>query len=586
MEMYPYYIGYIIILLASSVIGFLLLIRVWSLRSIPGTYGLMLAVGCVIEWSLTYMMEIFSSTIAEKILWAKLEYFGISYVVLGMFIFTMHYSGHGDWLTSTRTALLAIIASAGFIFALTNEWHYQIWSTIQLTNNLPFGPLDVRHGTLFPFLVIFQYVLIAVITVAFFQIAIHAQNLYQSQSRIMLTGMLFPWLANFMYITGLNPFPSLDLTPIALTLTNLFLSISFLRYRFMDLRPIAHDSVFNAMKDGVVVLDNKERIVDINPVGTFIFQNMRDLLGREITTLLPNWNEWQSSNPHGEISQEISIELAGGLLTFSLHTTSVLDQRGKRNGRILLISDITEQKQAREQIMEASRLKSQLLANLGHDLRSPLGAIIGYAEMLKDGSFGPMSENQEKAAAEILDGANQLLSFINNLVGQAQIETGRIILREYPFNVDEIVGPLLSTLNFHAHKKGLTLVEYIDPTLPKKQVGDQFWLRQIVMNLVHNAVKFTEKGSVTIRFIKRGKDYWAIQVIDTGIGIPLEAQKRVFEAFEQVNSMENSKQSGFGLGLSIVAKLTSIMNGKIEMESDAGKGCTFTVVLPLKEPIK
>jgi signal transduction histidine kinase len=257
-----------------------------------------------------------------------------------------------------------------------------------------------------------------------------------------------------------------------------------------------------------------------------------------------------------------------------------------RSGRILLINDITEQKQAQKQMMEASRLKSQLLANLGHDLRSPLGAIIGYAEMLKDGSFGPMSENQIKASSEILDGANQLLSFINNLVGQAQIETGKIILREYPFDVDEVVGPLLSTLNFHARKKGLILAEYIDPALPKRLVGDQFWLRQIVMNLVHNAVKFTEKGSVTARFVKRGMDYWAIQVIDTGIGIPQEAQKRVFEAFEQVNSMENSKQNGFGLGLSIVAKLTSIMNGKIELESEAGKGCTFTVILPLKESIE
>jgi signal transduction histidine kinase len=126
-------------------------------------------------------------------------------------------------------------------------------------------------------------------------------------------------------------------------------------------------------------------------------------------------------------------------------------------------------------------------------------------------------------------------------------------------------------------------VEYIDPALSKKLIGDQFWLRQIVMNLVHNAVKFTEKGSVTVRFVKREKEHWAIQVIDTGIGIPQEAQKRVFEAFEQVNSMESSKQSGFGLGLSIVAKLTSIMNGKIELKSEAGKGCTFTIVLPLKE---
>jgi PAS domain S-box-containing protein len=583
MELYPYYIGYIVILLAGSLMGILLLMRIWGVRIIPGAYGLMLAVGCVVEWSLTYAMEIFSTNLAEKILWAKLEFFGISYVTLGMFIFTMHYSGHGSWLTRTRTALLAIIASLNFMFALTNEWHHQIWTSIELTNGLPFGPLNLQHGTMFNVLVIFQYVLITAVTVLFFQIAGRSQSLYRSQSRIMLIGMSFPWLANFMYVTRLNPYPFLDLTPIALTLTNLFISISFLRYRFMDLRPIAHNSVFNAIKDGVVVLDNKERIVDINPVGTFIFQNTSELLGREIKTLLPQWNEWQASNQHREINHEIVVELAGEPLTFSLRTTSVVDQRGKRTGRVLLVSDITEQKKAQRQIMEASRLKSQLLANLGHDLRSPLGAIIGYAEMLKDGSFGPMTENQVKASSEILDGANQLLSFINNLVGQAQIETGKIVLREYPFDVNEVVGPLLSTLNFHAHKKGLKLIEYIDPSLPPKLVGDQFWLRQIVMNLVHNAVKFTEKGSVTVRFMKQDSSYWSIQVIDTGIGIPPEAQKRVFEAFEQVDSMENSKQSGFGLGLSIVAKLTSIMNGKIELESEEGKGCTFRVILPLKE---
>ena len=586
MEIYPYYIGYIIILLVSSLIGFLLLIRIWGLRSVPGAYGLMLAVGSVIEWSLTYVMEIFSTDMAEKILWGKLEFFGISYVTLGMFIFAMHYSGRGDWLTSKRTALLAAIASIGFIAALTNEWHHQIWSEIQFTNGLPFGPLDLKHGTLFFFFVAFLYVLIMVITIIFFQITTRGQSLYRSQARIMLIGMSFPWLANLLYVAGWAPFPALDLTPLALTLTITALSTGFLRYNFMDLRPIAHDSVFNAMKDGVVVLDFKERIVDINPVGTFIFQDTGDLLGREIKSLLPNWTEWQAANPRGEINQEVSFKLADDPLTFRLRTTSVVDSRGKRNGRVLLISDITEQKQAHEQMIEASRLKSQLLASFGHDLRSPLGAIIGYAEMLKDGSFGPMSENQEKASSEILDGANQLLSFINNLVGQAQIETGKIVLREYPFDVDEVVGPLLSTLNFHAHKKGLTLIEYIDPALPKKLVGDQFWLRQIVMNLVHNAVKFTEKGSVTVRFIRRGQDHWAIQVIDTGVGIPPEAQKRVFEAFEQVNSMENSKQSGFGLGLSIVAKLTSIMNGKIELKSEAGKGCTFTVVLPLKESVE
>ena len=159
MEMFPYYIGYIIILLASSVIGFLLLIRVWEFRAIPGTYGLMLAIGCSIEWSLTYAMEIFSTNIADKIMWAKLEYLGISFVVLGWFIFTVHYSGHGSWLTPARTALLATISASSFILALSNEWHRQIWSTIQFSNSLPFGPLDISHGTVFFVLVIYQYVL-------------------------------------------------------------------------------------------------------------------------------------------------------------------------------------------------------------------------------------------------------------------------------------------------------------------------------------------------------------------------------------------------------------------------------------------
>jgi PAS domain S-box-containing protein len=350
----------------------------------------------------------------------------------------------------------------------------------------------------------------------------------------------------------------------------------------MDLHPIAHDSVFNAMQDGVIVLDYKEHIVDANPVASLIFQDKGNFIGREVQSLFPKWAEWQTEFSRSEIHQELHLDLSGEKLTFSLRTTSIFGSNGARSGRVLLISDITTQKRAEEEMMSASRMKSQLIANLGHDLRSPLGAIIGYAEMLKDGSFGVMSANQEKASSEILDASNQLLSFINNIVGQAQIETGKIILREYPFDVEEVIGPLLATLNFHATKKGITLIEYVDPELPKKIIGDQFWLRQIVMNLVHNAVKYTNEGSVTVRFIKLEEKNWAIQVMDTGVGIPEEAQKRVFEAFEQVDSVENSNQNGFGLGLSIVAKLTSIMNGRIELNSELNRGSTFTVIIPLK----
>ena len=584
MHLYPSYIAYVIILVGSSIVSCLLLFRIWTLRSTPGAYGLMISVASVAEWSLTYIMEITQTELAEKIFWAKLEFLGISFVAIGMFIFAMYFSGRGAWLNYPRAILLLTPAFLGFILALTNESHHQIWTDIRFTNGLPFGPLDLTHGLGFFLLTAYLYVLLLLTTISFLQVAIRRQGLYSYQARIMLAGMFFPWAANLVYIGGLSPFPTVDLTPLALTFANVAISISFLRYRFMDIQPVAHSSVFNAIEDGVIVLDYKERIADINPVGTFIFQDKGNLLGREIGSLFPSWNEWKSENPAGEVKQEVALELGADKLTFSLRTTSLSDRNGKRTGRVLLISDITEIKRAQEQSMEASRLKTQLLASVGHDLRAPLSAIVGYAEMMHDGSLGKVTADQEKASAEILDSANQLLSFINNLVGQAQIETGKVVLREFPFDVGEIIGPLMSTLNFHAHKKGLLFTQHIDPGLPLKIIGDQFWLRQIVLNLVNNAVKFTEKGTVAVRFLRHGENCWAIQVTDTGIGIPVEARKRVFEAFEQVKNPEMLKQSGFGLGLSIVAQLASIMNGTIELESEINRGSKFMVVLPLKVP--
>jgi len=113
----------------------------------------------------------------------------------------------------------------------------------------------------------------------------------------------------------------------------------------------------------------------------------------------------------------------------------------------------------------------------------------------------------------------QSIAFVHQQSGrQAQIETGKIVLREFPFDVEEIIGPLMSTLNFHAHKKGLLFTQYIEPDLPPKIVGDQFWLRQIVLNLVNNAVKFTEKGSVNVRFLRQGESHWQsrLQIPESG----------------------------------------------------------------------
>ena len=239
--------------------------------------------------------------------------------------------------------------------------------------------------------------------------------------------------------------------------------------------------------------------------------------------------------------------------------------------------------QTRDQALEASRLKSQLLANVSHDLRSPLGAVMGYTEMLQEGVYGSLTEPQLTATANVIKSADQLLSFINNLLGQAQIESGKVVLNITSFTPAELFDTIKSTSTALAHTKGLDLVSEIAPNVPATLSGDPYWLRQILVNLVNNAIKFTQQGTVRVYIYRTDDTQWAMQVSDTGCGIPAEAQAYIFDAFRQVDGTATRKQhTGSGLGLSIVNQLTTLMNGRITLTSQEGQGSTFTVLLPLE----
>jgi signal transduction histidine kinase len=279
----------------------------------------------------------------------------------------------------------------------------------------------------------------------------------------------------------------------------------------------------------------------------------------------------------------------GTLYSEEMTITPLVRPDGSITHFIAIKQDITIRKeaetalqQAHDEAVQANRLKTQLLANVSHDLRTPLGAIIGYGEMLQSGVFGQLNEGQAQASREILDSANQLLTFINNLIGQAQLETGRIILHARPFEPLKIVEEVYATAHYHVAKKGLNLTYEIDPGLPKPLAGDDYWLKQILLNLVNNAVKFTDKGSITTRIFAPDRNHWAMQVADNGIGIPKENQEMIFSPFQQVDGSPTRRRGGSGLGLSIVKQLAEAMGGEVSVESRPGEGSKFTVVLPIR----
>lgn len=232
--------------------------------------------------------------------------------------------------------------------------------------------------------------------------------------------------------------------------------------------------------------------------------------------------------------------------------------------------------------------KTQLLAGLSHDIRTPLASVLGFTEMLQGGVYGALTPEQQGALQNISRNAEQLLNFVNNMLGQAQLESGELVVHTKPVLPAVLLSSVEGLVSSAADLKGLSFSALLDPRLPGMLLGDPFWLRQILLNLLMNAVKFTKQGQVSARLSLVDAAYWQIEVSDTGPGIPREKQSLIFEPFRQANGSqrETAVPRGSGLGLAIVKEVTERMNGRVTVSSSPGSGSTFVVTLPLLIPQK
>jgi signal transduction histidine kinase len=226
-------------------------------------------------------------------------------------------------------------------------------------------------------------------------------------------------------------------------------------------------------------------------------------------------------------------------------------------------------------------MKSAFVSVTSHELRTPLNAILGYADMLRETIYGPLTHKQHEITNRIISNTGHLLTIVNNLLDQAQIEAGKMTLSVTTFALADLIGGVESIMNVLAHSKGLELISCIEDDMPTRLSGDWQRLRQVLLNLVDNAIKYTNDGAVSIRAYRLDSVHWALEVSDTGVGIPIEAQAQIFDAFQRVDDSVTRERAGTGLGLSIVKQLVTLMGGEIKLTSAEGEGSTFTVVLPL-----
>jgi signal transduction histidine kinase len=234
------------------------------------------------------------------------------------------------------------------------------------------------------------------------------------------------------------------------------------------------------------------------------------------------------------------------------------------------------------QLEQASAMKSQFLANVSHELRTPLNAIMGYTHLMLEGVSGDLNGPQQDKLNRIDANARHLLAVINDLLDISRIESGKMPVQMERVLLPELIDEVMTEVEPVIAGTRLAVTRELSPGLPEIQT-DRQKVKQIVLNLLSNALKFTPQGAVAIRLEQDGEaEEISIAVSDTGIGIAEENQKTIFEAFQQANSSYARRQGGTGLGLTICRRLAHLLDGRITLVSRLGEGSTFTLFLPCK----
>jgi signal transduction histidine kinase len=576
---------------------------VWRRRRATAAASLVVALAAAGWWGLAYAIELAADQLPTKQLWGDAKWLGICLLPPAWFAFVMQYTGHERWVKRWTIAALAVPPAV--VIALL-----AIPATHDLVRYYPpsaaLRPADAiaQVGPLFwPFLVYADLVIWGC-TALFVWTLTRVSRLYWRQSMLLIVTVLLPFLANVLHNLDVGPFGRVELTPFLFVLTGAVLVWGILRFRLLDLAPIARGRIFQVMRDAVVVLDPYGRVVDANLAAErLIGQPVGQVVGQPLERLMPAWAGALAARPGASAAGDGPSDLAlvAGR-AYELSVSAVPDRQGRPTGALLIARDVSERRQAEQDLRDSlareraaterltvalrqeqaaterlralDEMKGAFLQAVSHDLRTPLTSVLGIAMTLNRG-HGRLPIGETLDLLGRLEGnARRLDRILTNLLDLERLTRGTVVPDRQRVDVGELVGRIV-------RDTGPELLGERPVSLEVSKVQmdvDAHKVERIVENLLANAARHTPAGTPVWVRVEPCAGGALVVVEDAGPGLPVEVREAVFQPFQRGPSI-TAHAPGSGIGLALVAQFAAMHGGRAWVEERPRGGASFRVLL-------